>query len=335
MVRRRYDVGCLFCGIGGFANGFKRAGFRIAWANDNNRFACSTFRKRFSGTSLIEKDIRNVSVVGDNLSPVTVLTAGFPCQSFSQAGGRKGFDDPRGMLFFEILRIVEEWDYDQRPSLLVLENVPHLLSGGNGKWFDEIRRSLRSAGYWFRESNCWVANVKDVTGIPQDRERLFLVAASNRNFSRNPFVPPTVNTVKTRSLSKIINRKKKADPDDYLPADNRYYKMIEEEMKLSKSNSNLFHLRRSYVREKKGELCPTLTANMGSGGHNVPFVFDRWGIRRLSVEEVALLQGFDEEYFPELPKSEKYRLLGNSVCVDLAHIVGRQCVSVLQERNNA
>ena len=120
-------------------------------------------------------------------------------------------------------------------------------------------------------------------------------------------------------------------PESYLSKDNRYYKMIDREMASGESDANIYQLRRSYVREKKRGLCPTLTANMGIGGHNVPFVRDSWGIRRLSVEEVARLQGFDAagSLFPDMPTPEKYRLLGNAVCVHLAQLVGQACADTL------
>jgi len=97
---------------------------------------------------------------------------------------------------------------------------------------------------------------------------------------------------------------------------------------------NIYQLRRSYVREKQDGLCPTLTANMGIGGHNVPFIRDEWGIRRLGVDEVARLQGFNdpEDLFPaEITITERYRLLGNAVCADLATVAARHCMTVLAE----
>ncbi len=109
--------------------------------------------------------------------------------------------------------------------------------------------------------------------------------------------------------------------------------MIEAAMVEGESADNLYQVRRSYIREKRDRLCPTLTANMGVGGHNVPFVRDRWGIRRLSVAEIAQLQGFDDPagLFPEIPQAERYRLLGNAVCPKLAAIVGERCARVLRE----
>ena len=321
--------------MGGVASGLTKAGFAVSWANDNNEFACATFRHRFPDVPFIERDVRDLSVVADCLANVDVIAAGFPCQSFSQAGSRRGFGDPRGELFFEIPRLLAEFDPQWRPRLVILENVPHLLHGEGSAWFDEIRRALRRAGYWFREESCWTANVKDVTDLPQDRERLFMIAASRQHFSYNPFVPPLpvaseVNSHR-RPLDEFIDRTRQGANEAYLPPDNRYYKMIAREMASGESYANLYQLRRSYVREKKQGLCPTLTANMGVGGHNVPFIRDAWGIRRLSVDEVASLQGFDEEetLFREIPVSEQFRLLGNAVCVHLAHLVANECAEIL------
>ena len=329
-------VGCLFSGMGGFASGLAKAGLPILWASDNDEYACATFRHRFPGVPLLEKDVRDLSVQADALAPIQVLAAGFPCQSFSQAGGRLGFDDPRGATFFEIPRLIEEYEPDDRPSLVILENVPHLLYGADGAWFDKVRRALRRAGYWFREESCWTVNVKDATDLPQDRERLFMVAVSRRRFTFNPFLPPPSTDyvgAAIRPIDMFIDRTWRGPDDAYLSPDNRYYKMIERAMAGGASDGNIYQLRRSYVREKGQGLCPTLTANMGIGGHNVPFVRDAWGIRRLSVDEVARLQGFDtaDDLFPSLPTTEKYRLLGNSVCVGLAHLMGNMCAKILNE----
>ncbi len=208
-IRPKRTAGCLFSGMGGFASGLAKAGFDIRWASDNDASACTAFRHRFPDVTLVEKDVRNLSVEADGLATVDVLAAGFPCQSFSQAGGRRGLEDPRGRLFFEITRLLTEFKPDQRPSLIILENVPYLLYGAGKAWFDSIRRAIRRAGYWFREDSCWAVNVKDATSLPQDRERLFLVAASREHFTYNPFTPPsTVNGANghRRTLDEFIDR---------------------------------------------------------------------------------------------------------------------------------
>ena len=257
--KRQASAGCMFCGMGGFATGLIQAGFAVDWANDNDEFACRAFQHRLPSVQLIEKDVRELSVGNDCLPTVDLLAAGFPCQSFSQAGSRRGFDDPRGALFYEIPRLIEEYRPQERPSLIVLENVPHLLYGADGRWFDQVRRALRRAGYWFREESCWTVNVKDVTNLPQDRERLFMVAASREQFSFNPFAPPELlngSEAVTPSIDGFVDRKRRGDNDAYLPPDNRYYKMIDKAMSEGESDANIYQLRRSYVREKKENLCP-------------------------------------------------------------------------------
>ena len=329
-----WTAGCLFCGMGGFATGLLRTGLRVSWATDNDPFAAATFRHRFPQIPFIEADITSLAV--DAIDQVDILVGGFPCQSFSQAGTRNGFEDPRGRLFFEISRLILEWTAKDRPKMLILENVPHLMYGGRGTWFEQVRRSLRLAGYWFRESSCWIANVKDYTDIPQDRERLFLVAASRNHFLYNPFVPPEESSgvETTRAITDIVDRSSPSPGEDYLPQDNQYRRMIVEAMKTGQSRDNLYQLRRSYVREKRNGLCPTLTANMGIGGHNVPFIRDGWGIRRLRVSEVASLQGFtsaDDLFPPDTPQHERYRLIGNAACPALVEIVANQCIQAMED----
>lgn len=330
----RPAAGCLFSGMGGFATGLRDAGFNVVWASDRNASACRAFRHRHPDVRAIESDVQNLSVAGNGLEPVDLIAAGFPCQSFSQAGDRKGFDDNRGKAFFDIPRLIKEFKPNERPKILLLENVDHILYGKDGEWFDNVRRELRKCGYWFRRESCWKVNVKDVTGIPQDRSRVFMVAASKLHFDYNPFTPPSRSVGSPdHRVDEFIDRTRKMPDEEYLPSDNRYYKMIEKKMKTGNSSDNLYQLRRSYVREKLDGLCPTLTANMGVGGHNVPFVKDKWGIRRLQIDEVARLQGFndDNDLFPDLTSPEKYRLLGNAVCPTLASLAAAECLRILSQ----
>ena len=330
-------AGFLFSGMGGFASGLQRAGFSIRWASDNDEHASTTFRHRFPEARFIQKSVHELDALKDQLGNMDVLAGGFPCQSFSQAGERNGFDDPRGKLFSHIPRLLQEMEPCDRPRFLILENVPYLLYGNGGEWFDRVQRALRRSGYWFRQSACLVANVKNYTKLPQDRERLFMVAASKKHFSYNPFSPTVVKQTRSGELPPLnafINRSVRAAEEAYLHEENRYYKMIHGKIESGESPDNLYQLRRSYVREKKRGICPTLTANMGNGGHNVPFVRDKWGIRRLSVDEVASLQGFETDnplFPPAVPEKDRYRLVGNAACVHLTALVGSACAQILRE----
>ncbi|MDZ4098134.1 MAG: DNA (cytosine-5-)-methyltransferase [Methylophilaceae bacterium] len=114
MSNKILKAGALFSGIGGFCLGFEQAGIKTVWAIENNPQSVATYVNNIKGVRIIEDagvpaSITDITVDKYNLEPVDVLHAGFPCQSFSQAGERKGFEDPRGQLFFEIIRLVEEF----------------------------------------------------------------------------------------------------------------------------------------------------------------------------------------------------------------------------------
>jgi DNA (cytosine-5)-methyltransferase 1 len=142
-------AGALFSGIGGFCLGFEKEDIKTSWAVEHDVFAGKTYEYNIKDVRLIIDDIKAVSVAKDNLEPVDVLHAGFPCQSFSQAGDRKGFEDPRGKLFYEVIRLIKEFK-DKKPPIVVLENAPYLRHGDGGSWFIEISKEIKKAGYWVR-----------------------------------------------------------------------------------------------------------------------------------------------------------------------------------------
>ena len=314
--------GCLFAGIGGFCGGLKKAGIKTLWANENNENASRTFQANHPDVRIVEKDVCELSVDKDELVPVDILTAGFPCQSFSHAGRKLGFDDERGKLFFEIIRLINEFG-EHKPKIILLENVPNLANGDGGKWLQTIITQIQLAGYWFDKTNCHILKTDELSGLPQGRERLFMVATSIDAFYCNDFAFPK-HSAKLRPLANFIKRGKKAKPNDYLPPDNRYYKTIATQIEKGGEKS-IYQLRRYYVREYPVK-CPTLTANMGGGGHNVPFIRDRWGIRRLTVTECATLQGYENFCFPpEVPNNERYRQIGNAVSLPVAEKLAEAC----------
>ena len=304
----------------------KQAGVKTLWANEVSPFAAATFSANHPDVDMKEGDVKDFSAV--DFPPVDILIAGFPCQSFSQAGERRGFDDERGRLFFEIPRIIAEFG-DHRPPIILLENVPHLMDGSQGEWFARVISEVQFAGYWFGRDNCRVLNTAEISELPHRRERLFMAALSVSAFDCNDFRFPEKNG-KPLDLKKMINRSKKSESDDYLPDDNRFRKIIVKKMAEGTPNS-IYHLRRYYAREYPRE-CPTLTANMGGGGHNVPFVRDRWGIRRLTVDECAKLQGFNNYIFPDsVPQRERYRQIGNAVSVPIAAKLGLECARLVRQ----
>lgn len=319
------SAGALFSGIGGFCLGFERFGIPTVWAIENDAAAAKTYSVNVRGARVVTNgsepaDIKSVSVSRYDLEPVDVLHAGFPCQSFSQAGQRKGFDDPRGQLFYEVIRLIREFK-DRKPSVLVLENAPYLRIGNGGRWFIEIMTEIRKAGYWFRESNACEIDTYVSTHLPQRRNRLFMVAFAVDRFRSGRFQFPSKRHEGPKDLSKFINFDGSVDDDSYyLPPDNRYYRMISKE---KGDKTCIYQLRKYLVRVKDEGACPTLTANMGLGGHNVPFIRDAKGLRKLTEYECLKLQGFPETFiFPEeIIRYKRYMHVGNSVAVPIAELL--------------
>lgn len=333
--RRTYTVGSLFSGMGGCLGGAVLAGFKPLWASDYDADCCETLRHRFPDTRVIEKPIGELSVKSDSLWPVDLLVAGFPCQSFSIGGRRAGFDDARGRAVFDLFRLLEEWR-NRRPKVVLLENVPHFATGNGGEWFGEVTVALRRSGYWFSQfANSRVINTIDMTGIPHDRDRFFMVACSTADFNGNVFAFPD-RRQSARPLDEFIRRERRADARYYLDHANRFAWLIENELVNCGDEKSIVQIRRYYARSKRDRRCPTLTANMGVGGHNVPFVKDRWGIRKLTVEECASLQGFEPRgLFPDTVRTgARYRMIGNAVTQSVAQEISRAVRATLSRFAN-
>lgn len=279
------------------------------------------------------KSIEDLSVIGDDLQAVDVLTAGFPCQPFSVAGAKLGFDDNRGRAFFEIIRLIGEFG-DARPKILIFENVPHLLTHNRGRTFSQIAHEIQAAGYWFMPNqNVAVLNTKVHTDIPQNRERLYFVALSWDYFNTNLFNFPKPEA-ETRDYRTFLNLEHKPDDYFYFTDESRWKKLFEESIEAGDSDS-IYMLRRNYVRENKSNSVFALMANMGDGGHNVPVIRDSWGIRKLTPLECLSLQGFppEEFSFPDgLSRVQQYKQIGNAVTVPLVMKLALECRRLLDER---
>ena len=329
-----FTAGAVFSGIGGFCDGFSQAGITTLWAIEKDLNAVSTYRNNHPGIDVVRykdghpneglpKDIHDVSVAQDKLEPVDVLTAGFPCQSFSQAGNRKGFEDERGQLFFELMRLIKEFGSD-RPRLLIFENVPYLKVGNGGAWFAKVKFEIQSAGYWFNDTNAQILDPLALGILPQRRERLFMVAASINDFKSNKFTFPDGTEENVPDVRTFINLKKEVDERYYLDPDNRYFEELMKVLK-TKPEGCLVQYRKYYTRDIQEGICPTLTANMGQGGHNVPFLRQGDRIRKLTETECAIIQGFEGILFPDdVASTCRYTQIGNSVVVPIAKLLAEQ-----------
>jgi DNA (cytosine-5)-methyltransferase 1 len=296
----------LFAGVGGIRLGLERAGFKAVFANDVDKKAAETYNLNFSNPGLEPCDVWRLDL--DAVPECGVLAGGFPCQPFSIAGYRRGFNDRRnGNLFFRILDIVDS----KMPQVVFLENVKNLESHDHGRTFKIIRASLEERGYRLKYR---VLNAMDF-GLPQNRERIFIAAFRDRG-SFESFEFPSGSPLKT-SFRDFLDSE----------VDEKYYyngKPLYQHLKeYNISFDTVYQWRRVYLRENKKGVVPTLTANMGSGGHNVPIIRDEKGVRKFTPGECFRLQGFPDSFrLPDISDAALYHQAGNSVPVPVVEAVG-------------
>ncbi len=227
----------LFGGIGGFSLGIQRAlgkeNVEVIYYNDFDRYSVRVYNRQFR-TKWKAKDITKVKA--EELPDFDILCGGFPCQAFSVAGKRKGFDDTRGTLFFEIARIIKA----KRPPYFLLENVKGILNHEEGKTFRVIIETIWSLGYDVQ----WILCNSKFFGVPQNRERVFFIG--NIAGERRPEILPF-----------------KEDAGE-VPRISREEKVI--------YDRKGFDSRTKGFRESK--ISPTLSTKMGTGGNNVPMIND-------------------------------------------------------------
>ncbi len=310
------EVCSLFAGIGGIDLAFQQAGFEIVWANEFDRDAAKTYRHNFGGDHLVERDIKNVKT--EDIPDFDVLVAGFPCQPFSLAGRQKGFDDPRGNLFFEIARIVR----DKRPSVVFLENVANLLEHDDGKTFLTVYNALAPYGYTIKYR---VMDSIEYGNVPQRRPRIFIVAFRDVEMCDGFCFPDKIKL--EVCLNDIIVRNIKHDDIYYYNDSSIYYEDLKSIVTDKKA---IYKIHDSGVSKKAHYVCPTLLANMGTFPDRVPIIKDDYGIRKITPYECLALQGFPKEYrFPKIPMDSAYKQCGNSVVVPVIRRIAEKIKEVM------
>lgn len=301
------SIAAFFSGVGGIELGFKNTGkFRVVYANEFDKNAGITYQENHPETPLDERDIHEVTKDISKVPKTNLVIGGFPCQAFSIAGYRKGFEDERGDLFFELLKIINA----KKPEVVFVENVKNMVTHDHGNTFKVIREALVMSNYFIK----WkVLNGKDYGNVPQNRERIYIVGFRSKKAYDAFKFPEKINL--TNNLKTVI--------DFGVTVDDRYYYS---ELKTPfwdklqpniKSQDTVYQWRRQYVRENKSGVVPTLTANMGTGGHNVPLILTNDGrIRKLTPKETFNVQGFPSDFkLPDISNGQLYKQAGNSVVV--------------------
>lgn len=300
-----------FAGVGGIDIGFEQTGFfETVYANEFDSYPAKTYEENFK-IKVDCRDIRNVEA--NEIPDFDVMLAGFPCQAFSVAGYRKGFDDEkgRGTLFFELVRIIKA----KQPQLVFLENVKNLVGHDNGNTFSVILEHLERQGYQVKYS---ILNAMEYGNIPQNRERIYIVAFKDEEaYRRFDFPKPLKLTTK---LSDIIDFENKID-EKYYYREGKYKGDMYEQLVATMDDENaIYQWRRKYVRKNKSGVVPTLTANQGEGGHNVCLIKTKHGIRKMTPHECFNTQGFPKTYkLPKASDCKLYKQAGNSVCVSVIY----------------
>ena len=301
----------LFAGTGAFTTAFEETGKVVCvYANDISRDARLIYDQNHRHP-LHQLDINQIKAT--DIPPHDILTAGFPCQPFSIAGSQKGFADVRSNVFWKILEIIDH----HQPRGIVLENVKNLKSHDHGETFRVITSSLEQRGYHLHYE---ILNTSEITGIPQHRERIYIVCLKpDLQFSLD--FPTQIK----RSISDFLETT--VDVRYHYTPESSIWSLLESAVTQS---DTIYQFRRVYVRENKSRECPTLTANMGTGGHNVPIVYRGGIIRKLTPRECFNLQGFPSTYtLNGLSNSSLYQLVGNAVSLPVVRLIAQRLVNLM------
>ena len=337
----------LFAGIAGFRKGLEQASprFKTVWANELDRYACQIYRRNYGHKTnrketFSENDIRpqgdkphskrgtwrcgedsyecpelyegDIKTIDPGIIPDhDLLTAGFPCQSFSSAGKRHGFNDTRGTLFFEIERICRA----KKPKYILLENVKGLLNHQSGRTFQTILKVLANVGYILQ----WeILNSKNFS-VPQNRERVFIVGHL-RGVSRPQVFPITgyagLRQKQDTPQGSYLKSPLRSQGDKPMIIHNKYGGFKEKELRYFSDYS------------------PTIRTPKG-GGH-LPDVIHKDMIRKITPVECERLQGFPDNFTKygidtngkqvQISDSQRYKVLGNAVTTTVIQAIGDKLI---------
>jgi len=327
----------LFAGAGGLALGLEKAGFNNVLLNEKDKNACATIRLNRPNWNLVEGDIKGV--VFSNYKNIDLVSGGFPCQSFSYAGCKKGFEDVRGTLFFEFARAIDEI----KPKMFLGENVRGLISHDKGRTISTIKKVINELGYTLIDPRVLNANHY---GVPQKRERIFLIGIRNDLANEVRFDWP-LKSEDTLVLKDALKAGKLYSTDVLLSDGKIYSKSKYEVMSLVPPGGYWRDLpediQRKYMKKsyflsggKTGmarrlswdEPCLTLTC---SPEQNQTERCHPDETRPLSIREYARIQTFPDNWEFVGSMNSKYRQIGNAVPVNLAYSMGVSIIRSLSK----
>ncbi len=319
----------LFAGIGGFRIAFQKLGGRCVFSSEWNKESQKTYDYNFG-----EIPFGDITKINENAIPNhDLLLAGFPCQAFSIAGKRKGFEDTRGTLFFDVARIIQA----KNPKAFLLENVKGLLSHNKGKTLKRILEVLRNElNYYVPEPH--ILNAKDF-GVPQNRERI-LIVGFRKDLDINNFEYP--HPIKNKITFSSIKEKNTVSVKYYLSK--QYLSTLRKHKERHKNKGNGFGYE---IIDDEGIANALVVGGMGRERNlvidkrlkdftpvtHIKGEVNREGIRRMTPREWARLQGFPENFLIKVSDTQAYKQFGNSVAVPVIKETGTKIVEILSKRN--
>lgn len=306
-----YTMIDLFAGIGGTRLGFQLTGrTKVVFSSEIDKFAAKTYKSNYG-----EEPSGDITLIHEEEIPNhDILVGGFPCQAFSQAGKKLGFEDTRGTLFFEIERIIKA----KRPKAFLLENVKNLKSHNKGQTFSVIKRTLEDLGYAVYDN---IFKAKDF-GIPQNRERIYIVGF-DRNSVPNYATFEFPNPPKTQvSVGDVLekNVSEKYTISDALWEGHKRRK-IENKKNGKGFGYSLFDAESPYTN--------TISARYYKDGSEILIRQDGKNPRKITPREASRLQGFPEEFIIPVSDTQAYKQFGNSVAVPVINAIALKMLEVL------
>lgn len=310
-LQARYKSIDLFAGIGGTRLGFwQTQAVEVVFSSEINDFSIKTYRANFGDTPC--GDI--TAIKADDIPDHDILVGGFPCQAFSQAGLKKGFNDTRGTLFFEIARILEA----KRPRSFLLENVKNLVGHDHGRTFAVIKNELERLGYAVKTK---VLAARDF-GVPQNRERIYIVGFDkSKVLNCADFEFPEPSNIPTR-LGDILE----AQVDDKYTISDTLWQGHQRRKQDNKAAGkgfgySLFTADSPYAN--------TISARYYKDGSEILIAQNGRNPRKITPREAARLQGFPDNFRIVVSDTQAYRQFGNSVAVPVIHAIAQKIIAVL------
>ena len=315
----------LFCGLGGFRVALESLGCECVFSSDIDKYARETYKLNFH-----EYPVGDITLVDEKDIPDhDILCAGFPCQPFSIAGKRLGFEDARGTLFFDVLRILKE----KRPAIFFLENVAGICNHDGGNTLRTILNCLDEIDY---KPIFKVINSKDV-GYPQNRSRWYCVGFDEKRFPEitDDYKFPFPEKKELKYIVDSLIDKSASDAYNITETCayniNNHLANYKQSIRFNKEHILIaYEVRKSRCNFRSDGISPCLTAKMGTGGNNVPVLVKQK--RKLTERECLRIMGYPDTYVIKENFHQSYKQIGNSVVVPIVRDIATELVAILKTK---